>query len=862
MDKFLVIVESPAKAKTINKYLGDSYIVKSSIGHIRDLLKGSAKSNSVGFGDKFADCFVGNDQKNIDSCNSEIKKTGIDPNTWDAAYGVLENKKKVVSELQDIAKKVTAIYLATDMDREGEAIAWHLQQTIGDDYKYHRVVFNEITRSAIQEAFNKATVVDNNKVNAQQARRFLDRIVGFMISPLLWNKIARGLSAGRVQSVAVKLVVEKEKSIKCFKPVEFWDFAAKLKCDDKEFSMDLEKYQGKKIHIQNQEAVDKIVADLVTEQFIITKKTKKLTSSKPSAPFITSTLQQVASTNLGFSVKQTMMLAQNLYELGYITYMRTDSTSLSDEAIDSVRSYIEDKFGDKYLPAEKILYVKSKSQEAHEAIRPTDVNISMHDLEGLQKEHCLLYDLIWCQFVACQMTDANYHATSLITDIKDYTLRVKGRTLLFDGWTKVQSKMHSKQDIELPDVNEGDVLTLLDFSFDQKFTKPPARYTESSLVKDLENKSIGRPSTYASIISTIEDRGYVVKDKKRLYATKIGEIVSHHLENHFSDLMDYGFTAQMEENLDDVNSGKLNWESVLDDFSKSFLAALLTAKRPDDQGGMPVNTIDLLDFNCKKCSNQMGVKLASTGMFLGCSGYNLKGDDRCKHTESIIYAQDLLSEDKEIDHLLTNERCSKCSMVLEDYFIDSNHKLVACSNYPICKSVSVEQGDFDISSIGIGEHHPCNKCESSMSFKKGRFGDYYSCSNENCNNTRKALKDGSIAPVREDPLHLHDLKCVKSDAYFVLREGASGIFLAASTFPKSRETRAPTIKELQQNQHLLWKKYQYLLSAPTEDSNGNTTVVRFSRKLQCQYVGSITKEGKPSQFKLFYDNGSWGLKLK
>ncbi|WP_421324880.1 type I DNA topoisomerase, partial [Aeromonas sp. 604176] len=477
MGKSLVIVESPAKAKTINKYLGKDYVVKSSVGHVRDLpTSGSASTEPkkpVIRGIKLSEA-----EKAAKDRKALFARMGINPTAgWQANYQILPGKEKVVSELQSLAEKADTIYLATDLDREGEAIAWHLREIIGgDDSRYKRVVFNEITKSAIKEAFAQPSELNIDRVNAQQARRFLDRVVGYMVSPLLWKKLARGLSAGRVQSVAVRLIVDKEREIKAFVPVEFWDLNADLLTADKsDLRMEVVSRNGADFKPVTQAETFAAVAALEGVDYKVVNREDKPTGSKPSAPFITSTLQQAASTRLSFGVKKTMMMAQRLYEAGYITYMRTDSTNLSKEAVEAVREYIGEQYGAAYLPAEPNLYgAKANAQEAHEAIRPSNVQVTAEMLEGMEPDAMRLYDLIWRQFVACQMTPAQYDSSTLTVKAGEFELKARGRTLRFAGWTKALPPMGRKgEDSQLPAVTVGEVLKLVKLDPRQHFTKPP-----------------------------------------------------------------------------------------------------------------------------------------------------------------------------------------------------------------------------------------------------------------------------------------------------------------------------------------------------------------------------------------------------
>ncbi|EJG0972522.1 type I DNA topoisomerase [Vibrio parahaemolyticus] len=867
MGKSLVIVESPAKAKTINKYLGKDFIVKSSVGHVRDLptagqstgeKKAAAISTKGMSAEEKARVKKEKDRKAL------IKKMGINPyHDWEANYQILPGKEKVVSELQKLAKDADCVYLATDLDREGEAIAWHLREIIGgDEERYKRVVFNEITKNAIQQAFQTPGELNMDGVNAQQARRFMDRVVGFMVSPLLWKKVARGLSAGRVQSVAVKLLVEREREINAFVPEEFWDIHANTKTKDKsDFKLLVAQKDGVAFKPVNETETKAAISVLENASYEVCKREDRPTKSKPSAPYITSTLQQAASTRLGYGVKKTMMLAQRLYEAGYITYMRTDSTNLSAEAVDAVRDFIGSEFGDKYLPAKPLTYgSKEGAQEAHEAIRPSDVSVKAEDLQGVDADAHKLYSLIWNQFVACQMTPAEYDSTTISVKAAEYTLKAKGRILKFDGWTRVQRPMGKNEDTILPAVQLGDKLSLKSLDPKQHFTKPPARFTEAALVKELEKRGIGRPSTYASIISTIQDRGYVKVDQRRFYAEKMGEIVTDRLDDSFNDLMNYDFTARMEQKLDQIAEGEVNWKAVLDNFFADFTGDLEKAELDESEGGMKLNHIVMTDIECPTCGRPMGIRTASTGVFLGCSGYALPPKERCKTTinlgdeEGII---NVLEEDVETAALRAKKRCPICETAMDAYLIDDKRKMHVCGNNPNCEGYVVEYGEFKVKGYD-GPVVECDKCGSDMVLKNGRFGKYMDCTSETCKNTRKILKNGEVAPPKEDPVHFPELPCENSDAYFVLRDGASGLFMAASNFPKSRETRAPLVSELARFEERLPEKFKYLTTAPQEDPDGRPAVVRFSRKTKENYVRS-EDDGKPSGWTALYVDGKWEI---
>ena len=880
MTKSLVIVESPAKAKTINKYLGNDYIVKSSVGHIRDLpVSGNkkpvdpklraaeaAKTRKLSPAKKIA-------HKQKKARLQLIERMGVDPTkNWKANYQVLPGKEKVVDELRKLAKNADEIVLATDLDREGEAIAWHLQEIIGgDSSRFKRVVFNEITKKAINAAFQDLSTVDMNRVHAQQARRFLDRVVGFMVSPLLWSKVARGLSAGRVQSVAVKLVAEREREIRAFIPEEYWDLYAELENTSGKLRMQVTKKNGKKYLPESQSKSDQAIKELKKASFIVSRRDDKPTSSKPAAPYITSTLQQAASTRLSFSVKKTMMMAQRLYEAGYITYMRTDSTNLSSDAVSMCRSYIKDKYGQKYLPDNPIIYSSSDgAQEAHEAIRPTEINILPSDIKKIDPDGVRLYELIWRQFVACQMAKAEFMSTSLLVEAEGYELRARGRVVLFDGFIKVQPPISKKEeDNILPNYNVGDHLTLLSLDPKQHFTKPTARYSEAALVKELEKLGIGRPSTYASIISTIQDRGYVRVENRRFYCEKMGDIVTERLSESFVDLMDYSFTADMEKTLDEIADGKKIWTDVLDEFYIDFNSKLTLAESSIEEGGMRLNDPTALpDVICEHedCtgSRQMQIRTASTGVFLGCSGYNLPVKERCKHTVNLISGDEVISldEDDEAESrkLINKRRCPKCNSAMDPYLIDEKRRLHVCGNNPDCDGYELEIGEFKIKGYD-GPILECDKCGSDMQLRSGRFGKYFGCTNDECKNTRKLLRNGEAAPPKMDPVPMPELKCEKVEDTYILRDGAAGIFLAASQFPKNRETRAPYLDELIPHKEQIDPKYHFLMDGPVKDSDGNRVQVRFQRKIKQQYLMTEV-DGKASGWRADYNGGSWVISSK
>ena len=877
MAKHLVIVESPAKAKTINRYLGDDYIVKSSVGHVRDLpVGGGAKTTAAERTKEAAKTRALSPEakaahKKKKAREQLVARMGIDPdNGWQARYEILPGKEKVIEELKRLAAKADSVYLATDLDREGEAIAWHLKEVIGgDDNRFSRVVFNEITKKAIQEAFTKPAKLDMDRVDAQQARRFLDRVVGFMVSPLLWEKIARGLSAGRVQSVAVELVVEREREIRAFNPEEYWELFAQTEAAKQAVRLQVAKYAGKELRPTNgtdakahQAALEKL------GQLKVLEREDRPTRSKPSAPFITSTLQQAASTRLSFGVKKTMMLAQRLYEAGHITYMRTDSTNLSADAVASCREWIGKQLGKNYLPAEAISYSSREgAQEAPEAIRPSDVAREPESLSDMEKDAKRLYDLIRRQFIACQMPNAEYISTTVTAAAGDYELKVRGRILKFDGWTRILPPMARKSadDAELPPMEKGETFNIREVEANQHFTKPPARYSEASLVKELEKRGIGRPSTYAAIISTIQERGYVRTENRRFYAEKMGDIVTERLVESFPDLMDYGFTATMEETLDKVASGERNWRDVLDEFYRDFSKKLEEARGDgagkQGTGGMRANLPTTTDIACAECSRPMQIRTGSTGVFLGCSGYGLPPKERCTATVNLLPGEEAVrvsdDDDDEAEALQQRlkKRCPICNSTMDSYLMDEQRKLHVCGNNPDCDGYQVEQGSFRIKGYD-GPVIECEKCTNEMQLRTGRFGKFFKCTNEACGNTRKLLRNGEAAPPRADPIPMEHLRCEKVDDFYLLRDGAAGVFLAASKYPRNRETRAPLVAEVQSVRDQLDPKLAYLADAPAQDPEGNPTVIRYSRKSAAQYVQSEV-DGKPTGWSAWYQDGKW-----
>tara|TARA_B100000676_G_scaffold306891_1_gene364079 strand:+ start:697 stop:3315 length:2619 start_codon:yes stop_codon:yes gene_type:complete len=871
MSKSLVIVESPAKAKTISKYLGSEYIVQSSVGHIRDLPKkgaGASKRTTIPKDispEEKARLKTLNERKRL------IRRMGIDPdNGWDADWQIIPEKEKVLKDLKKAAKNVENIYLATDLDREGEAIAWHLKEALGPNkYNYSRVRFNQITKEAILDSFSDPKEIDLNLVKAYRARRFLDKVIGFELSPLLWKKIARGLSAGRVQSVALRLLDEKERSIQEFIPEEFWEIYICGSTDKNEkirFNLLIKKTDP----LLSKDEVEKIKRQIELSKLAINEIVKKPVKIKPKAPFITSTLQQSASTRLGFNVKRTMRVAQKLYEGGLITYMRTDAPSLSKDSINEARKFVSENIGENYLTNSPRIYSGSENaQEAHEAIRPTNSFLRPKDVMNLSEEELKLYTLIWERFIASQLPDAEYLSTSAKIYIEEKTFVAKGRELVFDGFTKILKTSSKEEDI-LPSLNENQLITADNIELEQKFTKPPARYSEAALVRELEKKGIGRPSTYANIISTIQDRGYVQIENKRFFVKKIGHIVAERLIESFHDIMDYDFTANLENSLDEVANGEADWRNVLDNFYKSFQNDLISAS--DLQSGMrPGNIPTVTNIVCSCGKPNMVIRNSANGVFLGCSGYQNEGNDKCKITLNLISGDEAVSVDdsEEAENLLIRKRCPKCDTSMDNYLIDEYRKLHVCGKNPDCDGHLVEDGKFKIKGYD-GPTLECHKCGSEMQLKTGRFGKYFGCLNDNCGTTRALQRNGEPKPITMEPIEIPDLKCVKCEDHYLLRDSMKGLFLAASQYPKNRETRAPKVSEINKLHDKIIEacrflpnkdKHMYLLEAPEKDADGNPYVIRYNRKDDIHYLAS-EKDGKKTKWTATYSDGEWVQNFK
>ncbi|HTM49276.1 MAG TPA: type I DNA topoisomerase [Bryobacteraceae bacterium] len=714
MSKALVIVESPAKAKTINKYLGKQYVVMASLGHVKDLPK---------------------------------KDLAVDiDNGFEPRYEVIEGKKKLVNELKAASKKVDSIYLAADPDREGEAICFHLQEELDskkkDAPKIYRVMFNEITANAIRKAFETPLMVNVNLVEAQQARRVLDRLVGYKISPLLWDKVRRGLSAGRVQTVALRLIVERERLIRAFEKKEYWtidvDLAAKK---PPVLTARLAKINGETPEIGNRESSDAILARIEGAPYIVKSVATREKRRNPVAPFITSSLQQESARKLRFSVKRTMMLAQRLYEgielgkqglVGLITYMRTDSTRVSDDALKDVRDFIRgERYGPAYLPPSPNVYKSKKdAQDAHEAIRPTAVlNTPEAVAQYLAEDELKLYRLIWMRFVASQMTPAVFDQTTIDvaargSDDREYLFRATGSTPKFDGFLKVYEEGKDQKDEEdeelkhkLPAVTEGESLKFRAIKPEQHFTEPPPRFNEATLVKELELNGVGRPSTYASILSTIQEREYVTKEGGRFTPTELGMVVTDLLLESFDDIFDVKYTARMEEELDEIEEGKLDWRAAMGEFYGKFDKDLKHAEEHMTDIKRMEKPTDLL---CEKCGKPLVIKWGKHGSFIACTGY-----PDCTYTRELTV--DLPDVDKaNLTEQGEEEYCENCGrpMVLKKGRFG---QFYACTGYPDCKTTKPIGGTQKKADVPLDE--TCPQCGSKMVLKSGRFGEFTACSN-------------------------------------------------------------------------------------------------------------------------------------
>jgi DNA topoisomerase-1 len=706
MSKSLIIVESPAKARTLKKYLGKDYDVRASVGHIRDL---------------------------------PVSKLGVDvKKEFSPQYVTIKGKSTIISDLKKAASKADEIFLAPDPDREGEAIAWHIAHILKSANKpIHRALFHELTPKAIRTAIDNATSINQNKFHAQQARRVLDRLVGYQISPLLWEKVRRGLSAGRVQSVTVRMICDRESQIDKFTPVEYWTIGVKLEGKNPPpFIAKLDKISGRKAKVENEEMATTIVSFLKKAEHTVTAVDKKERRRYPSPPFITSTLQQDANRKLRYPAKRTMGLAQKLYEgielgekgpVGLITYMRTDSTRINKEALAEVREFIKKDYGNELLPEKPIFYKTSKaSQDAHEAIRPTDVSLTPEKVAPyLEKGLLNLYTLIWKRFVASQMCPAIYDQTIISIKAEKYLLKAQGAILRLKGFmalyvesrdengeTSDKQKELNPSSTIIPDVAEGEKLKALTVDPKQNFTQPPPRYTEATLVKALEENGVGRPSTYASIISTILDKEYVMQQQRKFVPTDLGKLVNDMLVAHFPNILDIEFTASMEENLDKVEEGESNWVTLLQAFYTPFEKTLSAAKqemKSVKRQGIPTG------ITCKLCDGKLVIKWGKTGEFLACENY-----PTCKYTQNFRKDENgtLIPIEKE-EPVDSGEKCEKCGRPM--VFKQGRYgQFLACSGYPECKHIRAQT---------TGVKCPEENCTGELVQKISKKGKvFFSCS--------------------------------------------------------------------------------------------------------------------------------------
>lgn len=703
----LIIVESPSKAKTISKYLKGKYRVDASGGHVRDLPE---------------------------------KRLGVDiANNFEPTYVVTPEKKAIIKRLTDEAAKADNVYLATDPDREGEAISWHLKNVLKLKDGKNRIEFNEISPAAVTKALENPREIDYNLVDAQQARRVLDRLVGYKLSPLLCKRIRSGLSAGRVQSVALRLIVDREREIQAFVPEEYWNINAELQDKPKAYSPFkalLSEKNGKKYKPSNKEESDALIAAIDGKPYIVKEIKKALAKSHAPAPFTTSTLQQDASNKFGMTSPEVMLVAQHLYEgidtekeghIALVTYIRTDSVRVSAEAQERARGYIAEKYGKEYVPAKPNFYKSKKdAQDAHECIRPIDITRTPESMKGvLDKKHYNVYKLIYERFIASQMSEAVYNSVKIKIDNSGYTFKASGRTLKFAGFTAVYQDAAPKQDASkngedeaetsklLPDLKEGEEVDLVRLLPEQKFTKPPQRYTDASLVKAMEDKGIGRPSTYASIISVLSRRKYVTKDGKYMVPTEVAYQITDLLMKYFTDIMDVGFTAKMEDQLDHIEDGGEDWRKIIADFYPPFAEKLVFAS---NDGAEPTDEI------CDKCGHPMVRKTGRYGSYLACSNY-----PACSNIKS---------EGAEI----SQTKCPKCgaNMVVKS---GKYGKFLACPNYPECSTIlpfESEPSDF-----------PCPKCGEKMIYRTGRYGKYLNC--VKCGTNKRIAELAGTCPVCGSP---------------------------------------------------------------------------------------------------------------
>lgn len=758
-ERSLVIVESPKKAKSINKFLGPGYVVKASMGHVRDLPE---------------------------------RKLGLDvEHGYVPSYEIMKGKKETVTELKREAARAGLVYLATDPDREGEAIAWHLQEALGlPDERVRRVMFHEITERAVKEAFQHVGPINMDKVNAQQARRFLDRFVGYQLSPLLWSKVARHLSAGRVQSVAVRLIADREKEIRAFVSEEYWKITATVSPvgsaeASERFESLLTEWRGAKFEAKTEAEARSIRDALAAAAYSVASVEEVEKLDKADPPFKTSTLQQQGAIRLRFSGKKTMKIAQELYEgidvdgtgpTGLITYMRTDSLRVSDEATSSVRDLIRSSYGERYLPAKPLRYAAGKqAQEAHEAIRPTDLAMSPEAIRGkLTIDQYKLYQLIYRRFVASQMNPAVFAVTNVVIAAGEGTFKSQGKILKFDGYRRVLPPAGKQEDALLPRLEAGQALDLHGLEPTQHFTQPPPRFTEATLIKALEKENIGRPSTYAPIIQTIQARLYVEQKERRFHATDLGMLVTDLLVEHFPKIMDLKFTAHMEDELDDIATAKEDMVKVLDEFYHPFQDALKEASTRMVRVQVPSSEV------CHICGAPMVVKFSKTGQFLGCSKY-----PECKATRP-------MDGQPRAAAVETEHRCTKCGkpLMLRE---SKRGPFLSCSGYPSCKeSFNIDAQGNPVPSV-VETEHVCEKCGKPMALRQGSRGNFLGCTGyPKCRNTLPVDDQGRpVTPVKVE------VKCEKCGGPMGVKRGKRGAFLGCLNYPKCRSTQ-PIPEELKE----------------------------------------------------------------
>ena len=759
----LIIVESPTKVKTIRKYLGPEYDVRASVGHVKDLPK---------------------------------NKLGIDPEKgFEPTYLVMESKKKVIAELKKAASKVEQILLAPDPDREGEAIAWHIAEEIGKKKIVRRVLFNDLTHDTILDAIAHPQDLDFNRYEAQQTRRILDRLVGYQISPVLWDKVKRGLSAGRVQSVAVRIICDREAEIRAFIPEEYWNLTALLEgSNPPPFEAKLNKIDGKKAKVGNAERSAEVVASLRGAPFIVSAVEKKEVKRQPPAPFTTSKLQQEASRWLHFSAKKTMSTAQRLYEgielgaegpVGLITYMRTDSVRIAAEALNEAREYIQRNYDPAFLPAKaRVFKVAGAAQDAHEAIRPSSLAHPPQAIKPfLTPDQFRLYQLIWNRFLACQMNPAVLDQTTVDIAAANCLFRAQGSVMKFPGFTILYTEGKEDNGDEngfgklLPDVRQGEALKLLELKPEQKFTQPPPRFSEASLVRELEEKGIGRPSTYASILTTIQDREYVILEKGKFIPTDLGILVTDLLVKNFPRILDVAFTAEMETELDRIEEGKTKRLDILNNFYLPFQEELRKAKANMTNIKREETPTDLI---CDKCGKSMVIKWGKNGRFLACTNY-----PACKNTKNFKQDEkgEILPEDKTTD--IPCPLCGKPMIARQGRF----GKFLGCSGYPECKHTINLAPDGTPVAAAVDGAPPaavCEKCGKPMALKRGRYGAFLGCTGyPECKNIVKTSPSGS--PVAQAASQeISDVLCDKCGKPTAVKMGRYGKFLGCTGYPECR----------------------------------------------------------------------------